>query len=421
MTQQSQGVARSRVHVCMHVLNTVTDDVRVMREADALSAAGYDVTVVGLAREHGQLSDMTDSGVRVHRVRFSAWFVPSRPKILFLGKYLWAMFIGTARLARIRADIYHAHEIETLPACLVAARLHGASLVLDSHELPFSDPSVMRWNRLARAARLIAGSLIQRCRAIFTVSPPIAADMEQTYGVGPIHVLRNILPYQSVPRIARFHEQLGLATDTRIVLYQGLLHIGRGLVELVEAAPYLHDNIVVIIMGNGPLKGQLEALVAERGMERRVRLIPSVPYRELLTWTACADVGMIIYPPTRSKNEQYCLGNKFFEYIMAGVPIIATRLDAVQALIQRYDIGWVIESLAPTALASAVNELLADNQSKTRARMRANALAAAKHELNWELESRVLLHVYDRLAARPVRPGARAESTQSWRPSSEPI
>ena len=124
----------------------------------------------------------------------------------------------------------------------------------------------------------------------------------------------------------------------------------------------------------------------------RIKIIPPVAYSELLEWTTSADVGLILYPPNYSLNVKMCLPNKLFEYVMAGLPILATQLDAVSEILQQYRIGRVIPSLTPSTIATDINRLLADTGAL--AVMRRSALEAAQGDLCWETEQRQLIAVY---------------------------
>ena len=193
----------------------------------------------------------------------------------------------------------------------------------------------------------------------------------------------------------RLRERLGLDMDSRIALYQGNLQPDRGLDGLVRAGRFLAPGNVVVLMGRGSLAADLEALIAREQVAARVRLLPPVPYDELLAWTSSADLGLIIYPRGYSLNVRLCLPNKLFEYLMAGVPVMASPLEAVGALIERYDVGYIVPSLEPESVGSALNSALADQE--TLARMRTNALAATRDDLCWEREEQRLLGLYTSL------------------------
>ncbi len=115
----------------------------------------------------------------------------------------------------------------------------------------------------------------------------------------------------------------------------------------------------------------------------------------MLDWTASADIGLIVYRPEHSQNVQMCLPNKLFEYLMAGLPILASRLDAVSDIIATYDVGQIVPALTEEAIGTAINAMLADHVAL--ARMRCNALEAARETLCWEKESQQLLCLYQRV------------------------
>ena len=150
--------------------------------------------------------------------------------------------------------------------------------------------------------------------------------------------------------------------------------------------------------GDKPTTNQLEELIASEGVVDRVKIIPPVPYEELLNWTASADLGLIVYSPDYSPAIKMCLGNKLFEFLMAGVPVLTSRLDAVVEIIKTYDVGQVVLSLTPASIGEAINSMLADRDAL--ARMHSNALEAAKQELNWEKESQQLACLYQGILTR---------------------
>ncbi len=120
-----------------------------------------------------------------------------------------------------------------------------------------------------------------------------------------------------------------------------------------------------------------------------------MPYAELLEWTASADIGLTIFPPDYSLSIRFTLPNKLFEYLMAGRPVLSSQLDAIAEVIKTYNVGQIVPSLAPSAIAAAINAMLADTAAL--ARMRRNALETAQHEFYWEKESQELILLYKKL------------------------
>ena len=112
--------------------------------------------------------------------------------------------------------------------------------------------------------------------------------------------------------------------------------------------------------GAGDASSQLKALIAREKVAERVKIIPHVPYEELLDWTVSADIGLITYEPDHSLNFQMCLPNKLFEFLMAGVPVLTSPLDAVIDVVKTHHVGKILPSLDPADIGAAINTMLAD-------------------------------------------------------------
>ena len=396
---QDGTFAQLPIKVCMHVLGKACTDGRIMREAKALREAGFEVSVVDVEAERALPIEEDINGIRLRHMINPNWFIATRFKPWFLVKAAQMFIRGTLLLLWAPADIYHAHDEKALPACYVAARLRRKPLVYDAHELPLSEPNVTRWHRLHALATRLFEVMVPRCAGVITVSPPIAQELCRQYHASEVVLIRNVPMYQTVSKNDRLRQFLGLKPDTRIALYQGNLQPDRRLDQLIRAAVFLEQGIVIVLMGRDypGTQAQLEALVVSEGVADRVKIIPPVPYEELLDWTASADIGLIVYLPDYSPNVRMCLPNKLFEYLMAGLPVLASSLDVVAGILRTYDVGRVVPSLAPPDIAAAINSILADRDALER--MHRNALEAAK-EFSWEKEHQHLIHFYRSLLRR---------------------
>jgi len=383
----------------MHVLTKARNDVRVMREAEALVGAGFAVSIVDIESDPMRPKEEALRGVCFKHLSVSSEFATTRfTKWIFFR--IARMFLSSIHhLMSIQADIYHAHDEATLPACAIVACLRRKPLIFDAHELPLNETSI-RWRWLLLLLTGVLKLVLPRCAGVITVSPPIAGEIHKSYHPRSVTIVRNILPYQSVENSDRLRQTLGLGPQVRIALYQGVLQANRGLKKLISAAHFLESEIVIVLMGQDA-KGSREHLtefIISEGLEDRVKLLPAVPYEELLSWTASADVGLIIYDPAYSLNVRMCLPNKFFEYLMAGLPVLSSELVAVAELLQTYKMGRVTSSLEPSEVGMALNSLLADHAALSE--MRANTQQVARETLCWEKESTHLLKLYQTIVAQ---------------------
>ncbi|MEO6888227.1 MAG: glycosyltransferase family 4 protein [Ktedonobacteraceae bacterium] len=387
--------------VCMHVLGPARTDVRVMRAATALAKAGFQVSVVDIERESTRPAEEEIRGVWVRHVIIPEWSVSSKsfdPR--FLVRALVVLMRSIFLLLRTPADVYHAHDETALPSCYVAALLRRKPLIFDAHEVPSSSlKSAGAQGLKARLKRLFL-VVVPRCKAVITISPSIVEVFRQHYRCREVCLIRNVPEYHVVARSDRLRRYLHLDPDVRIALYQGNLQPDRGLDSLIRSAAFLEPNSMLVLMGRGirDMQSQLEALIASEGIAERVKIIPPVPYEELLAWTASADLGVIFYSPDYPEVQMY-LPNKIFEYMMAGLPFLSSPVDAVAEVINTYDVGQVLPSLAPVDIGATINALLADRLALER--MRRNALEASRQDFSWEKESQRLVRLYHGIVGMP--------------------
>jgi glycosyltransferase involved in cell wall biosynthesis len=287
------------------------------------------------------------------------------------------------------ADVYHAHDLNTLPLGVLAARRAGAPLIYDSHELFTERGNIRPFEK--RFWRAVERLLIRRPTQVITVCDSFAEQLAGRYGIERPKTVLNLPDLAAgVPAAnGELRRRASIANGEPIVLYQGKVSAERGLEHLVEAAAGLERGVVVI-MGSGRLHPQLQEMVDSAGLGERVRLIGPVPPEELLATTAGASIGVA---PIEGKSPSYYYAapNKLFEYLGAGIPVVATRLPEMERVVNEREVGLLCEPGDPDGLAEAINRLLGDDELYER--LRSNAVAAAK-VYNWQNEKSKLLDVY---------------------------
>jgi glycosyltransferase involved in cell wall biosynthesis len=302
------------------------------------------------------------------------------------------------RLVRMRADVYHAHDANTLLPAALAARLTGAKLVYDSHEFVGGVPH--RSGAWGRTLLFIERRCVRRASAVVTVSDGIATALQTKYGLRdrPL-VLRNVADPGALSAAGdapiNLRRRLAIPDGVQIVLHQGAIAVGRGCVTLARAAAYLPADVVVVFLGDGTPAGvqQVRSAVAELGLERRVLFHPKVRPDALLAVTGQADLGVSLLERT-CENHWLALPNKLFEYVQAGLPVAVSDFPELGEVVRRHGLGITVDPHDPVRLAARLTEFLRDDAALSAAR---DAVARARGSLSWEVEQEVLRSVYRRL------------------------
>jgi glycosyltransferase involved in cell wall biosynthesis len=365
---------------------SVVSDSRVRREASTLARAGHEVVVLELASVvEGTCLD----GFARRSMLPPAWMRRRLPFHLYRAAFL-AWFV--AGIVRERPDVVHAHDAAMLLPGVLGARLTGARLVYDSHELATSVPYRERsWALFVAGIERLG---LPRCAAVITVSDGIATHLRERYRlIRRPTVVRNVSAL-SPDGSSGLRKQLGIDAATPLVLHQGAPAPARGCEVLVEALASLPDDVHLVFLGD-PERGYAQALrraIARHNVQERVRLLPGVPLADLLAHTAEADVGVTLLQDT-CLNHRLALPNKLFEYIAAGVPVLAADLPETRRLVEHHGVGWCVTSDDPIAVADALRVALHGPRDPALSAR----LASAAAELTWEREQQRLLELYTRL------------------------
>jgi glycosyltransferase involved in cell wall biosynthesis len=385
-------------------------DRRILQEAATLVRGGHSVHLLG-GFECPQPTEYVVRGVHVHRYSYD-WdderlkkiraFLPRNDRVIGLVNRAF-MFLAR-RFFRISpfqrfilekayqfpADVVHVHDLPMLLPGVVLARGWGVPLVYDAHELYYAQEVLPK--KVQRDYFKLEKRLIRQADLVITVNEFIARLMAQRYGIAEPRVLYNATepltdePAASLPSL---RERVGGTGP--IVLFQGWLSAERNIETVVRAVPYMAEPAVLAIIGYGGHEPALRQIAHELGVERRVHFLGAVPSDQMLHYTRGASLGVIPYLPI-DDNHRYCSPNKFFEYVLASVPVLAHELAFFQSMAQRHGVVACTDFTSPEAVGRTISRLL---QAGELERMRESCVVAGK-VLNWATEGEKLLGMYAR-------------------------
>ena len=398
--------------VAMIVWNEFRNDARVLKEAETLAAAGHRVIVHALHLPGVTLErEVISNGVEVVRVARSPFSRLSRPvtggtaaapvnsgrigrmspvaKALRIAARGWTHLVLLWLMARLRADVVHAHDVNTLPTAWLAARLSRARLVYDAHEISTSREGYSSFRKLVG---LVEKALMPRADGTITTTEARAKFFARAYGIARPLVLQNRPREQRPQASERIRHELGLIESWPIVLYQGGVQQGRGLERLVRVAAQVPGAYFVFI-GGGRLDASLRLIAQELRLEDRVRFIPTVALADLPSYTASADIG--VQPIENTCLNHYTTdSNKLFEYVQAGLPVVASDLPEIRRIVRQHDLGLLVTAGDSETLAVALRRMVGDAQLRAHHAARARAAAPA---LSWEVQEHLLVELYHRI------------------------
>ena len=285
-----------------------------------------------------------------------------------------------------RSDALLANDLDTLLPNYLISKLRSSTLFYDSHEYFTEVPELINRPSVQRIWKRIESAIVPKLTHMYTVNDSIAGLYQKAYGL-QVKVVRNV-PFRYTPsKISR--SDLGLPSDKRIVIVQGAgINIDRGTEEAMEAI-LLVDNVMLLIAGSGDVIPILKKRAEAPEFHGNVLFFDRQPYNKLMACTAVCDLGLSLDKNT-NLNYYYSLPNKLFDYIQAGIPVLASDLPEVSNIVLTHKVGEVTASHDPKTLAKMITHLL---DEKFNQEYKANCLKAAE-TLCWENERNTLLEIF---------------------------
>lgn len=360
------------------VINDLVTDQRVDKTAGVLVDLGFEVLMVG--RQKTDSPRMPKRAYETIRMRLLWEKGP-----LFYAEYNIRLFF----LLLLRpAELLVSNDLDTLLPNYLVHKLKHIPIVYDSHEYYTATPELVERPKVQRIWKWIEKTIVPKLKSCITVNASIANLFEQEYQV-PFRIVRNIPRKRENAGIAS-RSSLGLPENKKIVLLQGSgINVQRGAEEAVEAMQYL-DNVLLLIVGGGDVLPVLKKMVHELSLQKKVKFVSRQTPQNLAGYTANADIGLTIDKDTNI-NYRFSLPNKLFDYIYAGVPVLATPLVELKNIIQHYEIGEFIDNHDPQHIANTIKNMLQDDILMALYKKNTHKAAA---ELNWENEKIILIEIF---------------------------
>lgn len=383
MKSSDEKQSEKPIKIC--ILSSVHSafDVRVFhKEARALARAGYDVTLIA---QHNR--DETVDGVKIIGL--------PKPRNRFQRMMCLTLKVFWLALKQ-RAEVYHFHPPELLPIGILLKLFTLKKVIYDVHE---------DWPHEIRTREWIAPPLREIIAGIFGIFEQLGARLMDGIILAGEAVRNPVVRGRTIVihnyAILEYCRDLDKATerehrdnnDYTLIYVGGLVRI-RGVYEMVKAMEFIsaRRRVRLQLFGEFVDRKTEDSVRSLEGFSR-VELLGWVPYKDIYKHLSRADIGLILFHPLPSYLE--AMPNKLFEYMAAGLPVIASNFPLWKEIVEGNECGLTVDPLNPQEIAQAIEYLL--DHPELRQKMSENGRRAVLEKYNWENEAKKLLALYQRL------------------------
>lgn len=312
----------------------------------------------------------------------------------------WAILLK--RVLCSGARVIHFHDPELVPLAFMARILSGKKAVYDVHEHYVHDIMDKGWipRRLRRA---VTGAFIlteKICVPRFDgviYTTPVVGERYRDMG-------KRLVSIENYPDVDVFDLSGDMMEDYRLV-YLGRVKKERGLKEAVRAFEKVKARFpgaLFDIVGDivpSSYEDELRDLVGRLGLQDSIIFHGFVPYPETVGYLRKASCGIVTFLP--ANNNMACLPNKLFEYMAAGLPVVASDFELYREVVRGSECGLTVDATDPDSIADAVIRVFDDPAEA--ARMGKRGQTAFREKYNWQKEEKKLLDLYGELLPTGVR------------------
>jgi glycosyltransferase involved in cell wall biosynthesis len=356
-------------------------DIRIYRkQCLSLAAAGFDTHLVIVAAPE-EVAEAAVQGVTVH-----ALALPSG-RLARMVLQSWRCY----RIAKkLNADIYHFHDPELIPYGLLLY-WQGKKVVIDLHEDLRGDIQSKNWIPLplrqviGAAARALEQVAARRFSAVVAATPFIGELFERTARC--VTVVHN---YPTIDELTTATASVETARDS--MCYVGRIDDIRGIREIVRAAELAKCKLLLAgRFATSELRREVEAMpgwrhVKDLGFVGRTRIAQTM---------AASFCGLVTLHPV--PNFINSLPIKLFEYMSAGVPVIASDFPLWREIIDDANCGLCVDPSDPAAIVQAIDYLR--SHPELARQMGRNGRRAIETRYRWDCEADKLAALYREITA----------------------
>jgi glycosyltransferase involved in cell wall biosynthesis len=282
-------------------------------------------------------------------------------------------------------DIYHFHDPELIPVGLKLKKL-GKKVIFDSHE-DYPKEIIDREYLNKYLLKIISKSLLfyekytcEKFDAIITATPSIRDKFSK--------INKNSIDINNYSISEELSSDIKWSEKENKIIYVGGITKIRSIKEIVKSLKYLND--VQLILGGKFIEKDTEKEVRNYEEWKKVIYKGFVSREDYNNLLSISKVGLVLFHPY--PNHVEAQPNKMFEYMSAGIPVIASDFPLWKDIIEKNNCGLCVNPLNPQEIANAVKYLI-DNPLDAQ-KMGKNGKKAVMEKYNWNNEEKKLIELY---------------------------
>jgi len=379
------------------VTNDLSYDQRMQRICSSLAANGYDVLLIGRKKS----ASIPLQNLPFRQKRLSCLFEKGPG---FYLEYNLRLFVY---LLFIKTDLICAIDLDTILPCYFVSVIRRKKRVYDAHELFTEMKEIVERPLILKMWTAIERFAVPKFKNGYTVNQSLVDELYRRYGVkyemvrnlpilntnyeirGTNYKARNTKYEKDEQRTGNAEQLSTINYHLSTIIYQGAVNEGRSFETIIPAMKDVKAKLE--IYGEGNFFEQTKQLIKQHGVEDKVILKGVVSPDILKNITPKARIALMIFEAT-GMNQYHSLSNRFFDYIMAGVPQVCVNYPEYKAINDEYNIAFMIDDVQPATIAAALNRLLTDDVLHES--LQQNCLKA-REVLNWSSEEKKLVAFYN--------------------------
>lgn len=367
------------------VTNDITYDQRMQRICTSVAEVGFEVWLIG--RKLSASAPLPSFNFRTKRL--SCFF---NKGFAFYAEYNIRLFFY---LLFSKAHCFCAIDLDTIVPVYFVSNLKRTKRVYDAHELFTEQKEIVTRPFVHKFWMAIERFCVPKFNYGYTVNLFIKEELNRRYGVN-YGIIRNMpLKVEGEwfevegrrQKVEVEQEELGIRNqqseirNQKFLIYQGAVNEGRSFETLIPAMKQV--NCTLLICGEGNFFEQTKLLIQQNQLQDKVILKGYVSPAELKKLTPKALLGLTLFEKT-GLNQFYSLSNRFFDYIMAGIPQVCVGYPEYKAINNEHQIALLIDDVEVQTIADALNKLI--NDTSLYNQIQQNCIKA-RTILNWQNEA----------------------------------